>query len=241
MHGPCLELGCGTGRVLIPVASAGVEVTGLDASPAMIVRARQKAAALPEEVRGRIALDEGDMRTFALPGRFALIYVPFRAFLHLMTARDQVDALENIHRHLLPGGRLALNFFDPDLGLIAGSDAAVGGVLKRTGDEFVDPRSGNLLIEWATVHYHQVRQEIEQYFIYEELDRRGRVVNRFYRALRMRYIFRYEFEHLLARCGFTVEALYGSWDRGPVVQGSELIWIARAEQAQEALRGTNLL
>ncbi len=57
----------------------------------------------------------------------------------------------------------------------------------------------------------------------------------------MRYIFRYEFEHLLARCGFTVEALYGSWDRGPVVQGSELIWIARAEQAQEALRGTNLL
>ncbi len=240
-HGPCLELGCGTGRVLIPVASAGVEVTGLDASAAMIARARQKVAALPEEVRGRITLDEGDMRSFALPGRFALIYVPFRAFLHLMTSRDQVAALENIHRHLLPGGRLALNFFDPDLRLIAGSAAVPGGVLQRTGDELVDPRSGNLLIEWATVHYHQARQEIDQYFIYEELDRRGRVVNRFYRALRMRYIFRYEFEHLLARCGFTVEALYGSWDRGPVVQGSELIWIARAEQVENVARGTNLL
>ncbi len=82
-HGPCLELGCGTGRVLIPVASAGVEVTGLDLSPPMIARARRKVATLPQDVRSRITLYEGDMRDFGLEQRFALIYVPFRAFLHL--------------------------------------------------------------------------------------------------------------------------------------------------------------
>lgn len=228
-HGACLELGCGTGRVLIPVASAGVEVTGIDSSRPMIVRARNKVAALPEEVRARITIEEGDMRSFSLNRQFALVYVPFRAFLHLMTPRDQVAALQNIHRHLLPGGRLALNFFDPDLNQIVAGSNSPSGALHRTGDEFVDPRSGNLLIEWATIHYHQARQEIDQYFVYDEMDRRGRVVNRFYRALRIRYIFRFEFEHLLARCGFTVEALYGSWDRGAVVQGGELIWIARAE------------
>ena len=230
-NGPCLELGCGTGRVLIPVAAAGVAVTGLDRSPPMIARARRKVAALPEEVRARVTLDEGDMRSFSLGRQFALIYVPFRAFLHLLTTRDQTQALETIHRHLLPGGRLALNFFDPDLALIVANSTPPSGTLHRTGEEFVDPRSGNVLIEWATIHYHQVGQEIDQYFIYDELDNRGRVVNRHYRALRMRYIFRYEFEHLLARCGFSVEALYGSWDRAPVLRpGGELIWIARADE-----------
>ncbi len=229
-HGPCLELGCGTGRILIPVAAAGVEVTGLDASAPMIARARRKVAALPEEIRSRITLDEGDMRSFTLGQRFALVYIPFRAFLHLMTARDQIAALENIREHLLPGGRLALNFFDPSLETIVANSKAPGGALHRTGDEFVDPRSGNLLVEWATIHYHHARQEIEQYFVYDELDSRGRVINRHYRALRMRYIFRYEFEHLLARCGFSVEALYGGWDRSPGLQeGGELIWIARVE------------
>ena len=230
-HGPCLELGCGTGRVLIPVAAAGVDVVGLDSSRPMIVRARHKVAALPEEVRARVTLDDGDMRSFALDRRFALIYIPFRAFLHLMTAQDQIAALQNIRRHLLPGGRLALNFFDPNLATIVANSSAPSGALHRTGDEFVDPRSGRLLVEWATIHYNQVRQEIEQYFLYDELDNRGRVLARHYRALRMRYIFRYEFEHLLARCGFSVEELYGSWDRGPVLhEGGELIWVARADE-----------
>ena len=229
-NGPCLELGCGTGRVLIPVASAGVEVTGLDLSAPMVARARRKVAALPPEIRARITLDEGDMRSFSLPRRCALIYVPFRAFLHLLSTRDQIDTLANIRRHLLPGGRLALNFFAPDLAQIVAGSTHPSGALHRTGDEFVDARSGNLLVEWATIVYHPTRQEIEQYYIYDELDSRGKVLNRYYRALRMRYIFRYEFEHLLARCGFSVEALYSSWDRQPVLDsGGELIWIARAE------------
>lgn len=229
-HGPCLELGCGTGRVLMPVASAGVDITGLDLSVPMIARARRKVAALPTEIRERITLMEGDMRSMKIDRRYALIYVPFRAFLHLLGTRDQIAALETIRGHLLPGGRLALNFFEPDLGLIVANSTPPAGTLHRTGEEFIDPRSGNVLIEWATIQYHQVSQELDQYFIYDELDNRGRVVTRHYRALRMRYIFRYEFEHLLARCGFALEALYGSWDRGPVLQaGGELIWVARAE------------
>ena len=236
-HGPCLELGCGTGRVLIPVAASGVDVPGLDLSPPMIARARRKVAALAEDVQARVTLLEGDMRDFTLARRFALIYVPFRAFLHLMSARDQVAALHTIRRHLAPGGRLALNFFDPDLRTIVANSEQPAGALHRTGDEFVDPRSGNLLVEWATIHYHQAHQRIDQYFIYDELDRRGRMVNRHYRALRMRYIFRWEFEHLLARCGFAVEALYSAWDRTPAVEtGGELIGIARAED--EATGGT---
>jgi SAM-dependent methyltransferase len=229
--GPCLELACGTGRVLIPVAEAGVTVTGLDLSKPMITRARRKVAALPDEVRARITVGEGDMRSFRLNAQFALIYVPFRAFLHLMQVSDQIAALNNIRRHLQPGGRLALNFFDPSLEYIVSHSGPIGGALHTTGETFIEPRSGNLLVEWATVQYSQHLQRIDQYFIYDEVDARGRVVGRLYRNLQMRYIFRWEFEHLLARCGFEVVALYGGFNRQPYSQmGQELVWVAQPRQ-----------
>jgi hypothetical protein len=69
---------------------------------------------------------------------------------------------------------------------------------------------------------------LEQYFVYDELNRDGRVMGRLYRNLQMRYIFRWEFEHLLARCGFDLLALYGSFERDPhLCTGQELIWIAQ--------------
>jgi ubiquinone/menaquinone biosynthesis C-methylase UbiE len=229
--GPCLELACGTGRVLLPVAQAGVTITGLDSSKPMLARARRKLASLPEEVRANVTLAEGDMRTFQLDQQFALITIPFRAFLHLMQVSDQIITLRNIHRHLRPGGRLALNFFDPSLEYIVAHGGAIGGALHATGESFVDPRSGNLLVEWATIQYTQHLQRIDQYFVYDEVDARGRVVGRLYRNLQMRYCFRWEFEHLLARCGFEVTALYGSFAREPYGRnGQELIWIAQRRE-----------
>lgn len=234
--GPCLELGCGTGRVLIPVAEAGALVTGIDAAQPMVARCQRKVNALPSDVRSRITVMQGDMRSFRFETQFALIYIPFRAFLHLMQASDQIVALRNIHRHLRPDGRLALNFFDPLLEYIVAHSGPIGGALHTTGETFVDPRTGHTLIEWATVHYTQHLQRIDQYFVYDELDQRGRGVGRLYRNLQMRYIFRWEFEHLLARCGFEVAALYGSFTRQPYGQaGQELIWIAQksAERAAD--------
>lgn len=229
--GPCLELACGTGRVLLPVAEAGVTVTGIDSSKQMIARAKRKVAALPEATQANVTLAEGDMRTFSFDEQFALIYIPFRAFLHLMQVSDQIIALRNIHRHLRPGGRLALNFFDPSLEYIVAHGGPIGGALHTTGESFVDPRSGNLLIEWATIHYTQHLQRIDQYFVYDEVDPRGRVMGRLYRNLQLRYCFRWEFEHLLARCGFEVVSLYGAFNRQPYVQaGQELIWIARRSE-----------
>jgi SAM-dependent methyltransferase len=227
-NGPCLELGCGTGRVLLPVAEAGAAVVGLDTSQPMLARARRKVQALPLEVRQRITLVRGDMRTVDLPARFALIYAPFRAFLHLLQVEDQITTLRNIHRHLEPGGRLALNFFDPSLEYIAAHSGPIGGALHATGETFHDPHNNHLLVEYATVHYNQHLQRIDQYFVYDEVDWRGHVVGRLYRSLQMRYIFRWEFEHLLARCGFDVVALFGSFDRQPHLQpGQELIWVAQ--------------
>src|SRR5207253_2377433 len=82
---PVLELGCGTGRILIPIAETGIEIVGLDAAQSMLDIARRKVAALPEETQRRIELTEGDMRHFDLGRRFSLVLIPYRAFLHLLT------------------------------------------------------------------------------------------------------------------------------------------------------------
>ncbi|QRK07517.1 methyltransferase domain-containing protein [Archangium violaceum] len=228
--GPCLELGCGTGRLLIPAVEAGARVTGLDRSAAMLARARDRVQALPLPLRERVDLREGDMVSFSIEARFALITVPFRTFLHLLTVEEQLAALTNIRRHLLPGGRLVLNFFEPSrlLAELLGNDGPSRGLLKQTGVVVSHPVTGNLLVEWASVTGDPVSQCFTRCLVYDEVEPSGRVVGRSYRRVTSRFIFRSEFEHLLHRAGFQVEALQGSFDGGPVRPGGELIWRARA-------------
>ena len=106
---PTLEVGCGTGRVLFPLAEAGVEVVGLDCAAHMLGVARRKLSKLHEQVQSRIELVQGDMRNFSLRRQFALIIIPYRSFQHLVTPKDQRRALSVIHAHLTERGRLVFN------------------------------------------------------------------------------------------------------------------------------------
>src|SRR5689334_285697 len=112
--GPVLELGCGTGRVLLPIARSGIACTGVDPSEQMLRVLRGKQP--PEN----LTLVQGSMQSFDLPERrFALAYIAFRAFQHLLTTEDQLEALARIREHLRPGGLLALDLFEPDLARMA--------------------------------------------------------------------------------------------------------------------------
>ena len=223
---PVLELGCGTGRILIPVARAGLDIVGLDRAPSMLAVAREKIAALSAEIRRRIRIVEGDMRSFRLDQRFRLAMIPYRAFLHLLTTEDQERALGCIRRHLADDGRLVLNVFDPRLSTIAAHSGPLGTSLKQTR-EFVHPDTGHRVVVWDTRQYDPGRQMIEQYFIFEELDGEGTVVSKRYVPLTLRYVHRYEMMHLLRVCGFRVEALYGDFKREPYRYGGEQVWVAR--------------
>jgi len=224
---PVLELACGTGRVLIPTAEAGVRIWGLDITPAMLVEAEKKVAQLPAAQQKLVTLELGDMRDFELDERFGLVTIPFRSFLHLMTVEDQLAALRNIHRHLKPGGRLALNFFQPDLAMIAEYMGPSRGRLKLQR-EWEDSESGERLVCWETRHYEPAEQLISNQWIFERVDPSGKVIDRFYRPLTLRWMYRYEFEHLAARTGFEVEALYSDFDRSAFTTTSrEMVWVLR--------------
>ena len=105
-NGPVLEAGCGTGRILTPMARAGVEITGLDVSQTMLAICRKCLAAEPLEVQKRARVLEADMR------QFHLATLPFRSFQHLLSPADQSSCLSVVHRHLVPGGRMILDVFN---------------------------------------------------------------------------------------------------------------------------------
>jgi SAM-dependent methyltransferase len=209
--GPVLEVGCGTGRVLIPTARAGVEITGLDRSPRMLQVCEENLQAEPSEVRARTRLVEGDMRAFDLGNTYRLIMLPFRPFQHLITVADQLECLRTLQRHLDDTGTLILDLFNPSLHHLVRDNLG-----EEFGDEpeFTMPDGRRVVRKHKTVArdlWNQVNQNELIYEITHTDGRRERIVH----AFAMRYLFRFEVEHLLERCGFRVQRVYADHDRSP--------------------------
>ncbi len=209
--GPVLELGCGTGRVSIPTAEAGCEIVGLDASPSMLTRCREKRMRLDPAVSQRLTLVEGDLRSFELGRRFALVTTPFRVFQHLVDVEDQIAALQRIHAHLETGGRFVLDVFNPYLPALATQDRSA---LPMIEPEFTLP-DGRRVVRSHRIHGRDhVRQvtDVELQYLVTHPD--GREETRSHR-FEMRHFFRYEAEHLLERCGLRVDRVLGGYDGRP--------------------------
>jgi SAM-dependent methyltransferase len=209
--GPVLELGCGTGRILVPTARAGVAITGVDASEAMLARLRAK---LPDA-----DVHRGDMRDVDIGRRFALVTIPFRALAHVLEAEDHVRVLANARRHLVPEGRLVFDFFHPNPRFLAGPREETLDFERREGARTIRRYSSAVPHPWRQVNDVTFRWEVEE---------AGRI-ERARAEFPMRWFYRYELEHALARAGLRLEALYGAFDRSPFGPDSrEMIFEARA-------------
>ena len=216
---------CGTGRVLIPTAQAGIDIVGLDLSSAMLDVCRERLRGEPEDVRSRAQLVQGDMRCFELSRRFRLVTVPFRPFQHLITVDDQLSCLACLHRHLSEGGRLILDLFNPSLEALV-SDT----VGRELADEpaFIMPDGRRVICRHRTVSRDPLNQTNNVELIYYVTHPDGRE-ERLVHAFPMRYLFRFEAEHLLVRSGFEVENVYADYDQHPYgsTYPGELIFVAR--------------
>jgi len=222
---PVLEVGCGTGRVLIPTARAGVDIVGLDLSPHMLAICRQRLQEEPAAVRGRVRLVEADMRSFDLGSRFTLATIPFRPFQHLITVEDQLSCLASIRRHLVDDGVLLLDLFNPSLDFL---------VTRPVGEEldeeppFTTPDGRTVRRRQKTIAIDRFQQVGHYELIYYVSHPDGRQ-ERLVQAFPMRYLFRFEAEHLLVRAGFTLEHVYADFDKNPYgsTYPGELLMVAR--------------
>ncbi|MBE0411177.1 MAG: class I SAM-dependent methyltransferase [Anaerolineales bacterium] len=212
--------------MLIPTARAGVKVVGLDLSAHMLDVCRQRLLSEPEDVQSRVQLVQADMRDFELSQTFQLVTIPFRPFQHLTTVDDQLACLACVHRHLDKGGKLILDFFNPSLPALT-SDT-VGEEVKEE-PEFRMPDGRRVVRRHKVVardYFNQINHVELIYYVTHPDGREERLVH----AFPMRYLFRFEAEHLLVRSGFEVEAVYADFDKNPY--GSkypgDLIFLAKA-------------
>lgn len=208
--GPVLELGCGTGRTLLPIAEEGIVCVGLDSSAAMLDVLQRK------NPPANLSLVRGSMESFSLgEGRFALITAPFRAFGHLLDVEAQLATLAQVRRHLKPDGVFALDLFDPRLDMIAAVESP----------EFEDAaveHDGVHWRRWARVRRDHTRQVLHVTFRIEGSDgRRGST------ELSLRWFYRFELEHLLHRAGFSQLEFFGDFRGARWKAGGETVIVAR--------------
>lgn len=228
--GRILELACGSGRVLVPLARAGHRVVGLDASPHMLALARAKLAAAGAEVAARARLVQGDMRSFDLGGEegapFALAIVAVKSFAYLVDRDEQLRTLAAIAAHLRPGGLLALDLLNPHPAWLLEPP----GSLRQDLVRHVPEQGITVARTEAVVDIDLAAQVRVIRSAYEVVTANGAVTKRFV-EWPFRYTYRFEAEHLLERAGFTIEALYGGYRREPFVSESRvMLFLARRRE-----------
>jgi SAM-dependent methyltransferase len=206
-----LELGCGTGRVTVPLAEAGFNVVGVDNSTAMLALARSHVARVGLAERtgpGSIRLEHMDARAIEWTDRFALALFPLNGFLHLTAVTDQVAALHGIYRALLPGGFVMIDLPNPHTVFTPAGDGQLC-VRRRFQSEQGHPITS--LIHTETDLAEQIQRMM---LLYDQVDVDG-LVRRTAVEMELRFVYRHEMAGLLRQAGFEVDAVYGSYDLDP--------------------------
>lgn len=156
--GPVLEIGCGTGRVLLPIARQGIQIHGVDNSLPMLRILKAHLKKDKREVRQNVQLTRGDMRGLRLKKKYSLVTIPFRALQHMRTVEDQVHALTSAAFHLNKNGILAFDVFFPKFELIPGG----------IGQEFLE-------LEWRDSS--DPTRIVRRYFRKDSVDKINQVFN----------------------------------------------------------------
>lgn len=219
LDGPVLELGCGTGRVSIPLVEDGNEIWALDLSDEMLAQLRGKLKRLSAPANQRLHIIHGSMAGFELRRKFDLIIGPFRAFQALSERTEQETCLECVNKHLSDRGQFIMHIFKPK---------AIFDQSWIQPDSFdwkvTDPRTGK-----AVSRYERRRRiDLDRQVLYVDLIYRiegsiGDVIE----PLAISYFYEEQMRSLLRRHGFEIIAELGYFDGRPIASGPELIFVCR--------------
>jgi SAM-dependent methyltransferase len=205
--GGVLEIGAGTGRLLREALRRGVDAWGIDVSPAMVERCR---AQLPPSQRDRVSV--ADAVSMRLGRRFALVVAPFRVLSHVPAVDDQLRLLDAVHEHLAPGGAFVFDLYVPNLQLLR------EGMPERCDfdGEWTAGRRLRRFVSSVPADLSRQTNRVRMGFVWEE----GDGEHRGDWELEMRFFFRWEIEHLVARSKLRLESLHGDFAGGPLTAES---------------------
>lgn len=191
-----LELGIGTGRIALPLQRRGMEVHGIEASPAMIAKLRAKADG------AQIPVMLGNMADVAVEGHYGVIYVLFNTFLGLLTQDEQLRCLENVTRHLTPAGCFVIEAFIPDLARYQGLQSLRTAQIDLDGVRFdasqIDPISQQLMTQHLVINGQGIR-------LY---------------PVKLRYVWPAELDLMARLAGLRLKHRWRNWHKAPFGPGS---------------------
>ena len=210
--GPVLELACGTGRILLPIAREGVAIHGVDNSLPMLNVLQDKLRQEPKDVRELVSTAHGDIRNFRSNREYPLVIIPFRPLQHMYTVEDQVAALQTAAFHLEGGGTLVFDVFYPKFDSLN----------SKVGEEFLElvwtPKSdpGKVIRRYLRKEsVDKINQNFTATFIFRTYQGE-RLIQEETEPLRMSY---YTYPHLRALfllTGLEIVEEYGSFKRAPL-------------------------
>jgi SAM-dependent methyltransferase len=222
---PVLELACGTGRLVIPLAEAGIEVYGLDTSENMLAICRRKIE--ERHFSDRVHLTLADMAAFDLPRKdFVMTYIAVRSFMHLFTQEAQLACLQLVYQHLRPGGYFIIDIYAPDFSKLA--QKSNGPFVVR--NEFDLPNGRHVIRKDRFVKNDIVNQIQYTELKFEEYDSTGSLVRERIVPMDTRYTFRYELQLLLERVGFEIGDIFRDYDQHSYDGTGEIIAVAHRPQ-----------
>jgi len=222
MGPPILELACGTGRLLLPLAQAGFTVHGLDLSEDMLAVARSKIQ--QAGLADKVLLRHADMARFDMPRKdYAMAFVAFRSFMHLFSQEDQLACLSCVIKHLQPGGLFIVDVYGPSLAHLS-QPADQPFQFRR---EFRLPNGHRVVRKDRFVKNDYVNQLNHAELMFEEFDSAGAVARSRIVPIVTRYSFRFELQLLLEKAGFQIESLFNDYEARPFDASREIIFVAR--------------
>lgn len=213
-EGDILDIGCGTGRVLIHLAQEGYAVHGIDNDIAMLDRLDTKLKHL-SHLQDKITYYQGDVLTYDLEKKYSLILLTYNALMHFQEQDDQIQLLKQLRKWLADDGLLVIDL--PNAGDVFASQDTDSLIMERT---FLEPETGHMVMLQSVSYLDRVTQVLHVEWIYDEIDGDG-VVRRLIAPHKLRYYFYAEINLLLQLCGFEIEDVFGDTDESAFEDGSE--------------------
>jgi SAM-dependent methyltransferase len=218
--GPILELAAGTGRLAVPLAQAGYDVTAVDIDPAMLARLEKRLADLSSAEPGlsdRVHPVEADLVGLELPAekRFRLAFIALNSILLLESRDAQRAAFNTMARNIVPGGVAVVDVWLPAADELARYDGRLGLDYIR-----VDPETDVIVTKKTSAQYEPTRDVVDLTSIYEE-GQQGESTRRWVREDRLRLIRPDELVEMATAAGLEIELLAGSYDLAPLVNHDE--------------------
>ncbi len=221
---PVLEIGCGTGRLLLPLAQQGFQLVGVDLSPAMLARARQSLE--EQKMLSQVELVEANAQTLQLSQRFRLAFVGLNSFAHFTTRDAQRAVLAALHAHLLPGGLLILDLPYGDLRRYQQAE----GQMFHQGT-WIDESRNEVVTHLLAVTRDATGRALHLTHFYD-VHPQGGLLHRTVVQSTLALLSPGEVELLVESCGFRPLHLFGDYDLNPCEEESpRLIVVAERQQA----------